>query len=128
MAKKTDADVALEMYQSVMQSNGKQKKLRSATFWNLFKVKSRQENVVQRIGSIIDEQGLRIIIKSGDVFGKEKASDWILLSLKLIPPEPDLIGEKLTPSDWPSNEWFQQMQTREFESEREVEASLSYPC
>lgn len=127
MARKTDADVALEMYQSVMQSSGKQKKLRSATFWSLFQVKSRQENVVQRIGSIIDEQGLKIIVKSGDVFGKEKASDWIMLSPKLIPPEPVIIIEPVDSLDWPSDEWLEQMQIRDFESEREVEAYFIVP-
>lgn len=123
MAKKTDADRALEMYQSVMQSNNKQKKLRSETFWGLFNVGARHETVVEKIEKIINEQGLKITVRSDAPFGKEKFSDWIILTPKsIIPPPPPIID-----SVYPSPEWFEMMQTRQFESEREVEAYFIAP-
>ena len=123
MAKKTEADVALEMYESVRQSNNKQKRLKSSTFWGLFNVKARRKTVVERIESIIDQQDLRIAVKSGATFGEESRADWIILTLKL--PEPP--GTSEHPPEWPSAEWFEMMQTRLFESEREVEAFFIAP-
>lgn len=126
MTKKTDADIALEMYQSVMQSNDKQKRLRSYTFWGLFKVRSRKKTVVERIGDLIDKQGLRIAVKSGATFGEEDAIDWIMLSPKLM-SEQDKNIPPIQPSEWPPEAWFELMQTRDFESEREVEAYFIAP-
>lgn len=126
MAKKSKADVALEMYQSVMQTSGKQKRLKSSTFWRLFKVKTRRSTVVERIASIIDKQGLKITVKSGATFGKEKDSDWIILTQKLL-PSIEAPSQPITPSEWPSFEWFEMMKNRIFESEREVEAYFIAP-
>lgn len=125
MAKKTEADVALEMYESVKQSKNKRKRLKSSTFWGLFKVKARKNAVVERIERIIDQQGLRIAVKSGATFGEESRADWIILT-RIIeqPPPPE---ETPVPPEWPSAEWFEMMQTRLFESEREVEAYFIAP-
>jgi len=125
MAKKTEADVALEMYQSVIQSNNRQKRLKSSTFWGLFKVKARRKTIVERIESIIDQQGLKIAVKSGATFGEESGADWIILTPKLLPPRQP--PQPIPPSKWPSAEWFEMMQTRLFESEREVEAYFIAP-
>ncbi len=126
MAKKSESDVALEMYQSVMQTNDKQKRLKSSTFWGLFNVKARKTTVVERIASIIDNQGLRIAVKSGVPFGEEKDSDWIILTPKLLPPIEES-SPPITPSEWPPLEWFEMMQTRNYDSEREVEAYFIAP-
>ena len=126
MAKKSESDVALEMYESVMQTNDKQKRLKSSTFWGLFNVKARHPTVVERIASIIDSQGLRIAVRSGATLGREKDSDWIILTPKLLPPIEES-APPITPSEWPSAEWFEMMQTRNYESEREVEAYFIAP-
>ncbi|MBC8273957.1 MAG: type I restriction enzyme HsdR N-terminal domain-containing protein [Chloroflexi bacterium] len=126
MAKKTEADVALEMYESVKQSKNKRKRLKSSTFWGLFKVKARKNAVVERIERIIDQQGLRIAVKSGATFGEESGADWIILTLRL-PPESTPPWPPILPREWPSAEWFEMMQTRLFESEREVEAYFIAP-
>jgi hypothetical protein len=47
---KSEAEVALELYQSVEQSNEKQKRLKSSTFWRLFDVKSRQSKGIRTAG------------------------------------------------------------------------------
>ena len=126
MAKKSESDVALEMYQSVMQTNDKPKRLKSSTFWWLFNIKARKTTVVERIARIIDNQGLKIAVKSGAPFGEEKDSDWIILTPKLLPPI-EVLSPPISPSEWPPLEWFEMMQTRNYESEREVEAYFIVP-
>ncbi|WP_338441180.1 type I restriction enzyme HsdR N-terminal domain-containing protein [Synechococcus elongatus IITB4] len=127
MPQKTEVDIALEMYESVMQSEDKQRRLRSSTFWGLFNVKARQKKLVDRIEALISEQGLRISVKSGATLGEESSSDWILLSLKLTTPKPKESDEPLERSKWPSQDWFEMLRTRDFESEREVEAYFIAP-
>lgn len=120
MAPKSESDVALEMYQSVMQAANKQRRLKSSTFWGLFSVRARRATVVERIARVIDTQGLRIAVKSGATLGEEQDTDWIILTPKLMPPSSPPFA--VTPSEWPSSEWFEMMQARCFETEREVEA------
>lgn len=128
MARKSETDVALEMYQSVMQSNDKQKRLKSSKFWSLFYVKARMSTVVERITGILDTQGLKIAVKSGAIFGKERDDDWIILTPKLISPiTTDPPPSSIISPIWPSAEWFEEIKTRDFESEREVEAYFVAP-
>lgn len=121
--KKSYADVALELYESVQQSNDKERKLKSTTFWYIFRVKKRTKQVVERVGHILTEQRLKVSVKSGDEFGKEKDDDRIILTL--WPPN----GEKVIPvtTIFPPTEWFDEMKTRVFESEREVEYYFLMP-
>jgi hypothetical protein len=123
---KSEIEVALEMYQSVMQANDKQRRLRSSTFWGLFGVKSRRVSVVERIATMLDNQNLRVVVKSGTKFGEEDDVDWIVLTPKLL-PEPEVPSDMILPSEWPSVEWFETIKTRIFESEREVEAYFISP-
>ncbi len=126
MPGKNEADIALEIYRAVAQSTNKQKKLRSSTFWQLFDVKKRRASVVEKTRRILDQQGLRVDVKSGKTLGEEDEDDWILLALKLPigsgTPQPSPISVR-----WPPPEWFEVMQTREFESEREVETYFVAP-
>ena len=123
MAKKSYADIALDMYEAVKESNNRQKRLKSSTFWDAFRVGRRTPPVVERIGCILSEQGLRFSVKSGEVFGKEGFNDWIELAI-WPPTEPK--GQLPDPV-FPSLDWFLRMQTREFESEREVEYYFIIP-
>lgn len=122
MAKKTYAEVALEMFESIQQSNDKERKLKSTTFWHAFRVKKRTKQVVERIGRILTEQRLNVSVKSGDIFGKEGDDDRIILTIwppnDQIPPVPTI---------FPPTEWFDEMKTRAFESEREVEYYFLMP-
>ncbi len=126
MAKKSHSDVALEMYQSVMQTKDKQKRLKSSTFWGLFDVKARKATVVEKITAILDNQRLKISVKSGATFGEEGAVDWIILTPTLL-PKPEVSSETISPSKWPLLDWFEMMETRVFETEREVEAYFIAP-
>jgi hypothetical protein len=122
---KSEAEVALEIYQSVEQSNEKQKRLKSSTFWHLFDVRSRQRTVVSRIVQLLEAQGLKVSVKSGEPLGEERDDDWVVLTLRLTPPAsaplPVVSGEP------PPIEWLQMMTSRSFESEREVEAFFVCP-
>lgn len=125
MDRKSDADIALEISQSIYQNKDRQKRLMSSTFWRLFSVKARQKTVVEKIVRILDNQGLKVSVKSGDVLGEEQEDDWIILTPKMYPPETP--PEDPIPLSWPASEWFQRMQTRAFESEREVETYFIAP-
>ena len=118
MANKSEAEVALEIYQSVEQSKDKQKRLKSSTFWHLFDVKARHKKVVDRIAQLLEEQGLKVSARSGAPLGEEKDDDWIVLTLKLSPPAP--VPPIASPIELPASKWFETMQSRNFESEREV--------
>jgi len=121
---KSEAEVALEIYQSVVQSNEKQKRLKSSRFWVRFDVKARHKQVVERIESLLTDLGLTVAVKSGEVFGEERDDDWIVLTLKIKPPEPE---EPKIQTKYPPQDWFQDMQAKKFESEREVETYFIAP-
>ena len=118
---KSEAEVALEIYQSVEQSIEKQKRLKSSTFWNRFGVRARQKQVVERIENLLTEQRLKVAVKSGKIFGEEGDDDWIVLTLTLPPKGKVLPSSPVIPTELPHLDWFQEMQMRQFESEREVE-------
>jgi len=122
---KSEAEVALEIYQSVEQSTEKQKRLKSSTFWRLFDVRSRQKTVVSRIAQLLEAQGLKISLKSGETLGEEKDDDWIVLTLRLSQPVPAPL--QVAQVQLPPFEWFEIMTSRNFESEREVEAFFVVP-
>jgi hypothetical protein len=126
MSGKSDAEVCLEIYQSVVDSKSKQRRLKSSTFWHLFDVKKRRGTVVDKTKRLLDEQGLRVDVKSDKPLGEEHDDDWVILTLKLPigeeAPQPPAITIK-----WPATEWFEVMQAREFESEREVESYFMSP-
>jgi hypothetical protein len=125
MGNKSEAEVVLEIYQSVEQSKDKQKRLKSSTFWSLFDVKSRQRKLIDRITHMLDEQGLKVSVKSGETFGEEKGDDWIVLTLKISPPPP--APSLASAIELPVSKWFETMQSRHFESEREVETYFISP-
>src|SRR3972149_351315 len=122
---KSEAEVALEVYQSVEQSSDKQKRLKSSTFWRLFDVKSRQQTVVDRIARLLEAQGLKVSVKSAVPLGEEKDDDWIVLTLRL--PQPAGVPPPVSSTQWPSPEWFEMIQAKTYESEREVEAFFITP-
>jgi len=80
--------------------------------------------LVETIAGIMDAQGLKVEVRSGATFGQENGTDWIVLSPIIPPIEPI---PPVPPSEWPPKEWFETLQTRDFESEREVEAYFIAP-
>jgi len=129
MSPKTAFEVAVEIYKAVEESRTGQKRLKSSTFWNEFRVKSRQSKTVQRIARVLNDQHLDVAVKSGKPLGKvDRNRDWIVLTLRDCAP---LEGENLDKQGvtvfWPPPQWFEHIKTREFETEREVEAYFVDP-
>jgi len=124
MAKKSDAEVALEMYESVQQADAKERRLKSSTFWNRFHVKRRTLQVIERIEIIMTKQNLNISLKSGAEFGKEGNDDW--MTLTIWPPNGDT-KRTYDPNPSPPVKWFDDMKTRKFEGEKEVEYCFVMP-
>jgi len=120
-AKPSYAEIALEMFESVEHADDRQRRLKSTTFWHEFRVKRKTQQVVDRVDRILKDQGLSVSVKSGDVFGKEKHDDWIVLNI--WPPIPE--GPKT--QIMPPLEWFDKMKNKEFGSEREVEYFFILP-
>ncbi|MDA3807403.1 MAG: type I restriction enzyme HsdR N-terminal domain-containing protein [Thiomicrorhabdus sp.] len=126
MSDKNEAEVVLEMYQSVLQSQTKQKRLKSSTFWKLFKIKSRKKPIIEKISHLVNEQGLNVKVKSGTPFGEEDKDDWIILTKKIL-PEPEKPFTESSPIVYPEDSWFEMITTRIFETEREVETYFIVP-
>jgi hypothetical protein len=120
---KGDIDVAREIYQSVILANKKQKKMISSRFWERFGVAARQPQVIERIKDVLDKQGLKVEARSENEFGDEHRDEWIIITPKVF----DEYVAAQIPSITPSNEWFQEMISRDFESEREVETYFVVP-
>lgn len=125
MSKKSPSDVALEIYESVLQTKEKQKKLRSSTFWGLFNVNCRHTKTVEKISRLLNSQGIKAAVKSGAILGQENNTDWILLS-PIFDTSSTEHPETII-SEWPPSEWFEMVQNRKFDSEREVEAYFICP-
>lgn len=124
MAKKSFEEIASEMHKSVELSPKKERRLKSSTFWRgAFRIKRKTDPVIERVKRILTEQNLRYSVKSGDEFGKEKTNDWIVLTV--WPPYGG--GGRTLDSQEPSDEWFEKIKTRKFESEREVEYYFIMP-
>jgi len=115
---KDDIDVAREIYQSVILADKKQKKMISSRFWERFGVGARQPQVIERIMDVLDKQGLKVEARSKNKFGDEHSDEWIIITPKVFDGKN---GTPQIPLITPSNEWFHEMKSREFESEREVE-------
>ncbi len=118
---KDDIDVAREIYQSVMLADKRQKKMKSSRFWESFGVGARQPQVIERIKNVLDKQGLKVEARSENQFGDEHWDEWIIITPKVIINGPQI--QTLTPP----NEWFHDMKSRDFESEREVETYFVVP-
>lgn len=124
MARKSFEEIASEMYKSVELSPKKERRLKSSTFWRgAFRIKRKTDPVIERVKHILTEKHLKFSVKSGDEFGKEKMDDWIVLSV--WPPKDEMT--KIRNSQGPSDEWFEKIKARKFESEREVEYYFIMP-
>lgn len=110
----------------MIQSNTGVKRLKSSTFWSLFAVKAKKKTVIERIMQLLEKNNLEAIVKSGETFGEEGKDDWIMLSPIVIDSSPEKSTGPKDPSP-PSSDWFGEMQTRIFESEREVETYFIVP-
>lgn len=124
------ADVSTAILQSVLASPKRQRRLRSKTFWAMFGIKARTKDRIEAIKATLKGQGLLLNLDDSH-FGTEAKDDWVILSFvepNLAPSMPTGSGSKAQPAEgMPSEGWFQLMEGRKFESEREVEYYFILP-
>lgn len=68
---------------------------------------------IEKIKRLSDEQDLVITVKSGIAFGEHSDDDWIVFTYDPVPV--------------PNPEWFDEMRSKDYESEREVETYFIAP-
>lgn len=124
------ADVSTEIFQSVLASPKRQRRLLSKTFWEMFGFKARTQDRVEAVKAALKGHGLLLNLDDAH-FGTEAKDDWVILSYV----EPSLEQSKPAKSEsearsvecMPPASWFQLMACRKFESEREVEYYFIVP-
>lgn len=113
------SDVADSIVQSIVATPKRQRRLRSKTFWDLFGFKVRTKDRVLSVQQALRDRGVLTNIDE-DTFGTEDKDTWIILSQ--VSPEPPLSTKPENDTvPAPSDSWFQLIEERLFESEREVE-------
>ena len=120
-------DIVEEIFQSVLASPKKQRRLYSKTFWGKFGFKARSHQRVEAVQAALKQRGLMFQILNEDdaLIGKEDGESWLVLTyVKPEFPTSDLASDSIpTPPDT----WFERLETTEFESEREVEYYFVMP-
>lgn len=124
MAKqKSIQDVVEEMFQSVLATPRHQRRLRSRTFWDKFGFKVRTKDRVSQVKDALRQRGMLVNFDDG-VFGTEDRDEWLVLTY--LDPSPQG-NQPASATPVPSDEWFDLLANREFESEREVEYYFVVP-
>lgn len=122
------ADVIEEMFQSILATPKRQRRLRSSTFWDKFGFKHRTKDRVRQVRDILTSRGIVLNLGDGE-FGKEDKDEWIILSF--VEPAPSALldgdGSSMVEVSTPLDSWFELLANRKFESEREVEYYLIVP-
>lgn len=119
------ANVVDEIYQSIMATPKRQRRLRSSTFWDKFGFKMRTKDRVESVKESLRNCGLVVNLEN---FGAEDKDEWVIISY--VEPElPAAVkAEELTPLvPMPADAWFELLANRVFESEREVEYYFVVP-
>lgn len=121
-------EVIEDIFQSILATPKKQRRLKSSTFWNKFGIERRNP---ERIRLVKDALGKRSVVFNieDSHFGSESKEDWITLSYLEAEP-PQLPVNEIKPNGktfLPSDDWFNLMEKRRFESEREVEYFFIIP-
>jgi len=125
------SDVVAEIFQSVLATPKRQRRLLSKTLWAKFEFKTRTKERIEQVKEALRRQGL-IINLDGAGFGTESKDEWIVLSYVEPPIDSTLQGSDSRlpispPIPRPSDSWFQLMAERQFESEKEVEYYFIMP-
>lgn len=121
-------DVVEEMFQSVLATPKRERRLLSKTFWNSFGFKARTKDRVTQVGEALRQHSLLVNLDE-NVFGSEDRDTWIILTY-VEPPQPPAVNKSKHTAQKtliPQDEWFELIANREFESEREVEYYFVIP-
>ncbi|HEX9989211.1 MAG TPA: type I restriction enzyme HsdR N-terminal domain-containing protein [Chloroflexia bacterium] len=120
-------EIVEEIFQSILATPKRQRRLLSKTFWDKFGFKVRSKERIEQVTQELKKRQGLIINPDISVLGSEAKDEWIILTY-IEPPGPsiDLDAQPenvLTPDD----SWFTIIEQREFESEREVEYYFIMP-
>lgn len=122
------ADAAEDILQSVLATPKRQRRLLSKTFWNKFGMERRNKDRVAEVKEALRQRYL-ILNLTDEAFGTEAKSEWIILTY--VEPPTASVGPQPEGSDAevpvPPDSWFETLQNRVFESEREVEYYFIVP-
>lgn len=119
------ADALLNWVQEIPKQ---QRRLRSKTFWGYFGYKRRSRELVELVREALRQRSL-LVNPDAETFGTEDKDEWVVLTY-VTPPQPPAILEKEPVSEvvpTPPEDWFTQLETCSFESEREVEYYFVLP-
>lgn len=128
MAKMSVTDVAEDIFQSILATPKRQRRLRSSTFWNKFGFERRTKERVEQVKEALRRRSVIMNLDEG-AFGTEDKDEWLILSYI----EPELPSSSVQSESvaidvpMPPDSWFDLMAGRSFESEREVEYYFIVP-
>lgn len=116
-------DVMEEIFQSIQATPKKQRRLRSATFWEKFGFERRTKERVEQVRDALKRYDGLIINLEDSIFGTEDKDEWIILSYiePQLPPAATPAKIETLNIPTPDVTWFSLIEKRVFESEREVE-------
>lgn len=121
-------DVVEEIFQSILATPKRQRRLRSKTFWEKFGFKVRTKDRVEQVREALKQRGLLTNLED-DEFGTEGKDEWVILTY-VEPPRPPVVLADASieePVPTPDDDWFDLIEKRSFESEREVEYYFVMP-
>lgn len=118
------SEIASEIYQSILATQKRQRKLLSKTLWARFGVQRRTPDLIDAVKETLRRQGIRSNLNDEE-FGKEDKSDWIILMCD-SPVELSMVSN-LSSVLLPSQDWFTKLKSSKYESEREVEYYFIIP-
>lgn len=113
------AEVVEEIYQSILASPKRQRRLRSKTFWGKFGFERRTKERVEKVKDALQRRNVILNIDEA-VFGAEDRDAWLVLTY-VESPAGTPVEHPLAAVPTPPSSWFASMEQRVFESEREVE-------
>jgi hypothetical protein len=122
-------DVAEEILQSILATPKRQRRLRSSTFWEKFGFERRTKERVEQVKESLRQRNMIVNLDDAK-FGIEDKNEWVVLSYidSPIPASIDLVADGATSEvPTPDDSWFNLMEARLFESEREVEYYFIVP-
>ena len=122
------ADVVEEIFQSILATPKRQRRLKSSTFWDKFGFERRTKERVEQVKQLLRQRSL-ILNLDDNQFGMEAKDEWVILSYIEPVQQPIVTKMEISSIDvpMPHDSWFAAMKQRVFESEREVEYYFVVP-
>ena len=116
------ADVVEEIFQSILATPKRQRRLKSSTFWKRFGFERRTKERVEQVREALQTRAVIMNIDDSN-FGAEAKDEWIVLTY--VEPELSQVATQAEPAiedvPRPPDSWFATIEKGIYESEREVE-------